>query len=226
MNTNEKHHPDLLLKSNPWKGGESKKLIAIGASTGGVDAIAKVLEALPRDLPPIVITQHIPGNFSTSFAQRLNRISKLDVYEVREKIVLNDSCAYLAAGGFHMILGRGHNDYYASPQEGIRISRHCPSVDVMFRSVNNIAGKNALAIIMTGMGDDGSIGIKELYDNGAYTIAQDEASCVVFGMPKQAIAKGAICEVVSLDSMVDKILSFAAGNLKRFHKEESSGENG
>ncbi len=219
MNVNEKHHPDLLLKSNPWKGGESKKIIAIGASTGGVDAIAKVLQALPRDLPPIVITQHIPGNFSTSFAQRLNRISKLDVYEVREKITLNDSCAYLAAGGLHMILGRGHEGYYACPQEGMRISRHCPSVDVMFRSVNNVAGKNALAIIMTGMGDDGSIGIKELYENGAYTIAQDEESCVVFGMPKQAIAKGAIREIVNLDSIVERILSFVAGTLKNTKEE-------
>lgn len=225
MNINEKYHPDLLLKSNPWKGSDSKKLIAIGSSTGGVDAIAKILQGLPRNLPPIVITQHIPGNFSTSFAKRLDRISQLDVYEVCEKMVLNDSCAYLAAGGLHMLLERGQNGYfYANPQEGIRISRHCPSVDVMFRSANSVAGKNTLAIIMTGMGDDGSIGIKELYDNGAYTIAQDEASCVVFGMPKQAIAKGAICEIVSLDCIADRILSFAAGNLKRT-KEQLMGEN-
>lgn len=211
---NEKHHPDLLLKSNPYK-GDGKKLIAIGASTGGVDAIANILQDLPRNLPPIVITQHIPGNFSTSFAERLNRISQLDVYEVRSRVALCDSCAYVAAGGLHMLLSKHYNDYYATAQEGIRISRHCPSVDVMFRSVNNVVGKNALAIIMTGMGDDGSIGIKELYDNGAYTIAQDEASCIVFGMPKQAIAKGAICEVVSLDSIAKRIVQFAEGNLKR-----------
>lgn len=219
INTNEKYHPDLLLKSEPYRGNDGKKLIAIGASTGGVDAIAKILQALPRDLPPIVITQHIPGNFSTSFAQRLDRISKLDVFEVREKISLNDSGVYLAAGGLHMVLEKQCNEYYAKPQEGIRISRHCPSVDVMFRSVNNVIGRNALAIIMTGMGDDGSIGIKDLYDNGAYTIAQDEESCIVFGMPKQAIARGAICEVVSLDSIIEKILSFAAGHLKRFKEE-------
>lgn len=219
VNTSEKYHPDLLLKSEPYKGNDSKKLIAIGASTGGVEAIANILQALPRDLPPIVITQHIPGNFSTSFVQRLDRISKLDVFEVRERILLNDSGVYLAAGGLHMVLEKRHDGYYAKPQEGIRISRHCPSVDVMFRSVNNVIGRNALAIIMTGMGDDGSIGIKDLYDNGAYTIAQDEKSCVVFGMPKQAIAKGAICEVVSLDSISEKILSFAAGNLKRFKEE-------
>ena len=114
-----------------------------------------------------------------------------------------------------MLLGRVGGEYYVKPQSGVRISRHCPSVDVMFRSLNNVVGRNALAIIMTGMGDDGSIGIKELHDNGAYTIAQDEASCVVFGMPKQAIAKGAICEIVSLDRIGSKIIAFANGELKR-----------
>ncbi|TLD85288.1 chemotaxis protein CheB [Helicobacter sp. MIT 11-5569] len=214
VSSSEKYHPDELLKSAPYK-GESAKIIAIGASTGGVDAIVKILKQLPRDLPPIVITQHIPDGFSTSFANRLNKNSELDVFEVRQRMQLQNSCAYLAPGGLHMLLDRHSNHYYARPQEGIRISRHCPSVDVMFRSVNNVAGKAALAIIMTGMGDDGSIGIKELYDNGAYTIAQDEASCVVFGMPKQAIAKGAICEVVDLNFIHKKILAYAKGELKR-----------
>ncbi|MCI5968635.1 CheB methylesterase domain-containing protein [Helicobacter sp.] len=215
-NVNAKHHPDKLLKSTPYK-GEGKRIIAIGASTGGVDAIAKILKQLPRNLPPIIITQHIPDGFSTSFANRLNRNSELDVFEVRQTMVLRNSCAYLAPGGAHMLLDRYANDYYAKPQEGIRISRHCPSVDVMFRSLNNVAGKAALAIIMTGMGDDGSIGIKELYDNAAYTIAQDEASCVVFGMPKQAIAKGAICDIVGLDFLHQKIIAYANGELKRNH---------
>lgn len=210
----QKHHPDVLLKAMPFK-GEGKRIIAIGASTGGVDAIAKILEKLPNHLPPIVIAQHIPDGFSTSFANRLNQNSPINVYEVREKMLLQDSCAYLAPGGLHIALERHCDKYYAKPQEGVRISRHRPSVDVMFRGVNNIAGKNALAIILTGMGDDGSIGIKELYDNGAYTIAQDEASCVVFGMPKQAIAKGAICEIVSLDQIAKKIVDFADGSLKR-----------
>ncbi|WP_346727918.1 CheB methylesterase domain-containing protein [Helicobacter turcicus] len=212
----EKYHPDKLLKSSPYK-GESKRIIAIGASTGGVDAIAKILRQLPRNLPPIIITQHIPDGFSTSFANRLNINSELDVFEVRQRMPLRDSCVYLAPGGLHMLLDRQGNNYYARPQDGIRISRHCPSVDVMFRSLNNVAGKAALAIIMTGMGDDGSIGIKELYDNGAYTIAQDEASCVVFGMPKQAIAKGAIYDIVGLDSIHKKIIAYANGELKRNH---------
>ena len=118
---------------------------------------------------------------------------------MNEKMHLHNSCAYLAPGGKHLLLDKNCNDYYAKSVDGERISRHKPSVDVMFRSVNNVVGKNALAIIMTGMGDDGSIGIKELYDNGAYTIAQDEKSCVVFCMPKQAIASGAVCEIVGLD---------------------------
>ena len=214
----EKYHPDELLKSTPYK-GDSKKIIAIGASTGGVDAIAKVLSQLPRDLPPILITQHIPEGFSTSFAKRLNMYSPIDVFEVHDRMQLRQSCAYLAAGGLHMILERSYSECYVKPLEGVRISRHCPSVDVMFRSINNTVGKNTLAIIMTGMGDDGSIGIKELYDNGAYTIAQDERSCVVFGMPKQAIAKGAICETVELDSIPKKILDFSCGELKRGCRE-------
>ena len=213
-NVSEKYHPDELLKSLPYK-GEGRRIVAIGASTGGVDAIARILKQLPRNLPPIVITQHIPDGFSTSFVDRLNLDSRLDIFEVRQRMLLQKSCAYLAPGGLHMLLERQGADYYAKPQGGIRISRHCPSVDVMFRSVNNVAGRAALAIIMTGMGDDGSIGIKELYDNGAYTIAQDEASCVVFGMPKQAIAKGAICEVVGLDFIYQKILAYANGRLKR-----------
>ncbi len=213
-NPNEKYHPDLILKSNPCK-SEGRKLIAIGASTGGVEAITKIIQMLPTNLPPIVITQHIPEGFSTSFANRLNRISSIKVFEVNDKIHLRNSCVYLAPGGKHLLLEKVASDYFAKSIDGERISRHKPSVDVMFRSVNNVAGKNALAIIMTGMGDDGSIGIKELYDNGAYTIAQDESSCVVFGMPKQAIARGAVCEVVGLDEIPEKIIQFSSGNLKR-----------
>ena len=214
INVSVKYHPDVLLKSTPYK-GDGKRVIAIGASTGGVDAIAQILKSLPKELPPIIITQHIPDGFSTSFANRLDTNSALNVFEVRGRMLLKDSCAYLAAGGLHMLLERVGGEYYVKPQSGVRISRHCASVDVMFRSLNNVVGRNALAIIMTGMGDDGSIGIKELHDNGAYTIAQDEASCVVFGMPKQAIAKGAICEIVSLDRIGSKIIAFANGELKR-----------
>ena len=146
-----KYHPDVLLKSTPYK-GDGKRVIAIGASTGGVDAIAQILKSLPKELPPIIITQHIPDGFSTSFANRLDTNSALNVFEVRGRMLLKDSCAYLAAGGLHMLLERVGGEYYVKPQSGVRISRHCPSVDVMFRSLNNVVGRNALAIIMTGMG--------------------------------------------------------------------------
>ena len=210
----EKYHPDRLLSSKPFR-GEGRKIIGIGASTGGVDAIARILQKLPPNLPPIVITQHIPEGFSTSFANRLDNISALSVVEVTEKMQLKPSFAYLAPGGKHMLIENKTGEYIATPLEGDRISRHKPSVDIMFRSLNNAAGKNALAIIMTGMGDDGSIGIHELFLNGSYTIAQDEGSCVVFGMPKQAIARGSICDIVSLDNIPEKIVQFSHGNLKR-----------
>ena len=214
MENNKKNHPDLLLKSTPYT-GNGKKIIAIGASTGGVEAIAKVLHFLPKGLPPIVITQHIPSAFSASFANSLNQSSDIRVTEVGEKMLLQNSCAYLAQGGAHLVIEKSHDEYYAKPLQGERISRHCPSVDIMFRSLNNVAGKNVLAIIMTGMGDDGCIGIKELFLNGAYTIAQDEKSCIVFGMPKQAIMQGSICDVVHLDDIPYKIRQFSQGLLRR-----------
>lgn len=218
MGNYDKHHPDLLLASSPYN-GEGKKIIGIGASTGGIDAIVKILQNLPVNLPPIVITQHIPAGFSTSFAERLDEVSAMKVYEVNKKMLLKSSCAYLAAGGTHLLLKRSGNEYSAEPLEGERISRHKPSVDIMFRSLNNVAGKNALGIILTGMGDDGSIGIKELHKNGAYTIAQDEASCVVFGMPKQAISRGAITEVVSLEDIPLRIVKFSQGTLINNRRE-------
>lgn len=204
----EKYSPDIILPSKPAKGNVGGKLIAIGASTGGVDALIKIFSKLPKGLPPIIITQHIPPGFSTSFSQRLNSISQVSVKELDDKEKLKDSCAYLAPGDKHLLLSRSGNDYIGYPFKGQRVSRHCPSVDVMFRAANNTAGKNTLAIILTGMGDDGSIGIKELFDNGATTIAQDEESCVVFGMPKQAIARGAIKEVIPLSKIPEKIIAY------------------
>lgn len=209
LEVEKKHHPDLLLPSNPYK-KDGKKLILIGSSTGGVEALTSIFPALPVGLPPIVIVQHIPKGFSTSFAQRLNAISQLTVLEVTSREILKDSHAYLASGDKHLIIENSGGIYAAKCLDGERISRHKPSVDVLFRSGNNVAGKNAMAVIMTGMGDDGSIGIKELFDNGAYTIAQDEASCVVFGMPKKALEKGAISEVVSLGMIPKKIIEYAA----------------
>lgn len=209
----KKYHPDLLLPYNPCK-KEGKKLILIGSSTGGVEALTRIFPKLPAGLPPIVIVQHIPKGFSTSFAQRLNTLTSFSVLEVNDREILKDSHAYLAPGDKHLVIENSAGGYVAKCVDGERISRHKPSVDVLFRSGNNAAGKNAMAIIMTGMGDDGSIGIKELFDNGAYTIAQDEESCVVFGMPKKAIEKGGVSEVVSLEAIPQKIIDYAAAKEK------------
>lgn len=210
LEVEKKHHPDILLPFNPYK-KDGKKLILIGSSTGGVEALTRIFPQLPAGLPPIVIVQHIPKGFSTSFAQRLNSISEFTVLEVDSREQLKDSHAYLAPGDRHIVVENVGGTYFVKCVDGERISRHKPSVDVLFRSGNNAAGKNALAVILTGMGDDGSIGIKELFDNGAHTIAQDQASCVVFGMPKKAIEKGGISEVVPLDDIPGKIIAYANG---------------
>lgn len=208
LGTLTKHTPDIILPSNPCKNDNGQKLILIGSSTGGVEALTHIIPKLPIGLPPIVIVQHIPVGFSGSFAQRLNHLSAISVLEVTDIITLQHSHAYIASGDKHLIIKKKNNQYIAQSIDGEKVSRHKPSVDVLFRSGNNAVGKNVLAIILTGMGDDGSIGIKELHDNGAHTIAQSEESCVVFGMPKQAIARGAIDEVVHLDQIADSIVKF------------------
>lgn len=210
MEAAKKLHPDVFIKSTPCLIARDK-LIVIGSSTGGPIALEDILVKLPAsNLPPIVIVQHIPEHFSKTLAERLNTKCALDVFEIDSKITLKNDSVYLGKGGMQLLLGYSAGKYFAYPSDGPRISRHCPSVDVLFRSANNIAGgKNTLAIILTGMGDDGSIGIKELHDNGAYTIAQDEKTCVVFGMPKRAIEVGAIKEVVPIHEIHNKIISFA-----------------
>lgn len=204
----KRHHPDLLLPSQPYKKA-GKKLILIGASTGGVEALIHLFSRLPSGLPPIVVVQHIPEGFSGSFAQRLHSIASFPVIEVTQQSILKPSHAYLAFGNRHLLIENRAGSYLAKSVEGERISRHRPSVDILFRSGNNAAGANAMAIILTGMGDDGCIGMKELFDNGAYTLAQDEASCVVFGMPKKAIECGAIREVVPLVEIPERIIAYA-----------------
>ena len=206
--TGQKLHPDTLLESKPCKDLIRPKLIAIGASTGGVDALSVIFSKLPRGLPPIVVVQHIPKTFGSSFAKRLDSLSELDIFEVTQKTCLEQSCAYLASGDSHISLSYENGHYFAKPIDGPRISRHKPSVDILFRNVNNVAGKNALGVILTGMGDDGSIGLKEMYQNGAITIAQDEQSCVVFGMPKKAIEVGGAKYTLSLEQIIEYISNF------------------
>jgi two-component system chemotaxis response regulator CheB len=213
-NTDRKIHPDEYFPSKPAM-LPGKKLVAIGSSTGGVESLLKVFEKLQPNLPPIVITQHIPYGFSSSFAQRLDRSSVLNVKEAEDGDLLQKGHAYLAPGNMHMLVNKTRSgDYVISLSDAPRISRHKPSVDVMFRSVNASAGGGALAVMMTGMGDDGAIASKELYDNGAYVATQSEKSCVVYGMPAKVVELGASKEVVDLDNIAQLIIDYSKG-LKR-----------
>jgi len=177
------------------------KIVAIGASTGGPQALEKVLRDLQEACPGIIIVQHMPEKFTLSFAKRLNAISVIGVKEAEHYDLVLPGRALVAPGGSHMMVKRDGVQYYVEVVNGPLVSRHKPSVDVLFRSVAKAAGKNAVGIIMTGMGDDGARGMKELRDAGASTYAQDENSCVVFGMPKEALVQGGVSDVISLESM-------------------------
>jgi len=209
----EKVHPDKVIRNNPAL-MPGAKIIGIGSSTGGVESLLRVFKNLPSNLPPIVITQHIPYGFSSSFAQRLNDHSDVIVSEVQGDVVLQKGHGYLAPGNMHLVIDKKGSQYVASLLDVAKVSRHKPSVDVMFRSLNNSAGGGAMAVMMTGMGDDGTIAMKNLYDNGAYTVAQNEESCVVFGMPKQAIKVGAIKDICHLDEIAGYIIDFSNGKRK------------
>ncbi|PLY05382.1 MAG: chemotaxis response regulator protein-glutamate methylesterase [Arcobacter sp.] len=203
-----KVHPDEII---PLRAAHiaGKKVIAIGSSTGGVESLLKVFKGLTNNLPPILIAQHIPYGFSKSFADRLNDNSVLTVHEAKDGMILESGHAYLAPGNMHLTIEKTKDGYKTKLLDTIKVSHHRPSVNVLFRSVNNTVGAGAMAIMMTGMGDDGSIAMKELFDNGAYTIAQNEESCVVFGMPAKAIANGAIKDIVHLDDISKYIIEFS-----------------
>ena len=205
-----KVHPDevIPLRASKFPG---TKVIAIGSSTGGVESLLKVFKKLPNDLPPILITQHIPYGFSNSFAQRLNDNSDVDVCEAKDGMILERGHAYLAPGNMHLIIEKYGNELRTKLLDTKKVSQHKPSVDVLFRSVNNCVGGSAMAIMMTGMGDDGTIAMKELFDNGAYTVAQNEESCIVFGMPMKAIAAGAVKDIIHLDDIPSYMIEFSRG---------------
>lgn len=179
----------------------TERLVAIGTSTGGTQALESILVTLPRVCPGIVIVQHMPEKFTASFADRLNKLSQIEVREAKNNDRVIPGLALIAPGGKHMLLKRSGAYYHVEIADGPLVNRHRPSVDVLFRSVAKFAGKNAIGIIMTGMGDDGARGLLEMRDAGARTIAQDEASCVVFGMPKEAIQLGAAKEVLPLSKI-------------------------
>jgi two-component system chemotaxis response regulator CheB len=182
--------------------------VVVGASTGGTEALRIFLEALPADTPGIVIVQHMPEHFTAAFARRLDGLCRITVKEAEDGDTVVRGRALIAPGNRHTLLKRSGARYYVEVKEGPLVSRHRPSVDVLFRSAARYAGKNAVAAIMTGMGDDGAKGMKEIHDAGAKTIAQDEASCVVFGMPNEAIKLGGVDRVLPLERIAAEILRF------------------
>ena len=185
----------------------TEKIIAVGASTGGTEALRVFLEGLPMDCPGVVIVQHMPENFTRGFAQRLDSLCAMTVKEAENGDSVVRGRALIAPGNRHMLLKRSGARYYVELKDGPLVSRHRPSVDVLFRSAARYAGKNVVGIILTGMGDDGAKGMKEMKDAGAVNIAQNEQTCVVFGMPKEAIAAGAVDYTLPLEQIAFKALT-------------------
>ena len=184
------------------------KPVVIGSSTGGTQALELVLTALPADAPGIAITQHMPEKFTAMYAQRLNGICAMEVREARDGDRLERGLALIAPGGLHMQLRKSAGQYYVHVVDGPPVNRHKPSVDVLFKSASECGGRDVLGIIMTGMGDDGARGMKVLHDNGARTIAQNEETCVVLGMPKEAIKLQAVDDILALEQIAKAILQF------------------
>jgi two-component system chemotaxis response regulator CheB len=185
----------------------TEHIVAIGTSTGGTQALEVVLTELPAVCPGIVVVQHMPPQFTAAFAARLDSLCEIEVREAVNNDRVVPGCALIAPGGKHMLLVRSGAQYHVEVKDGPPVNRHRPSVDVLFRSVAKNAGKNALGVIMTGMGDDGARGLKEMRDAGAHTIAQDESTCVVFGMPREAIRLEAAERVEPLDNIARMILA-------------------
>ncbi|MCK4707068.1 MAG: chemotaxis response regulator protein-glutamate methylesterase, partial [Gammaproteobacteria bacterium] len=212
MKVTPKLTADVILKGSPTKPflNTTDKFIAIGASTGGTEAVKEVLMALPSDVPGIVVTQHIPGTFSTSFARRLDEYTSLRVREARNGDQILPGHVYLAPGDQHLIIKRTGAKYVCHLNDGPEVNRHKPSVDVLFRSVAQSAGPNAMGIMLTGMGADGAQGMLEMKEAGAFNIAQDEKTSVVWGMPGAAVKLGAVHKEASLDNVAREILKFAS----------------
>ncbi|MFA5519336.1 MAG: chemotaxis response regulator protein-glutamate methylesterase [Spirochaetota bacterium] len=184
----------------------TEKIMVVGASTGGTEALRIFLESMPKDSPGIVIVQHMPENFTKAFAKRLNSLCEIEVKEAENNDSILRGRALIAPGNKHLVIKRSGARYYVEVKEGPLVSRHRPSVDVLFRSAAQYAGSNAVGIIMTGMGDDGARGMAEMKKMGAFNIAQDEKSCVVFGMPNEAIKHGGVDVVLPLDEIAEAAL--------------------
>lgn len=201
------------LAASPLVGSE--KIIAIGASTGGTEAIRQVLVPLPPTSPALLITQHMPPGFTRSFAERLDKLCQISVKEAEDGERVMPGHAYIAPGDIHMELARSGANYHIKLNDAPPVNRHRPSVDILFHSVARTAGSNAVGVILTGMGNDGAAGLLAMRNAGAKTLAQSEKTCVVFGMPREAIAAGAACDIVDLDNVSQKMLSLVVGQAQR-----------
>lgn len=201
----------ILEKPNPSLApiDTTDTVVVVGASTGGTEALKDFLVMLPEDSPGIVIVQHMPEHFTASFAQRLDSLCRISVREAENGDIVQRGQALIAPGNHHLLLKREGKDYYVEVKDGPLVSRHRPSVDVLFRSAARYAGKNAIGIIMTGMGDDGAKGMKEMHDAGSFNIAQDEATCIVYGMPGEAVKTGAVDKIVPLPEIASTMLNSA-----------------
>jgi two-component system chemotaxis response regulator CheB len=202
------HSADVVLPPAilPSSAHQRERIVAIGASTGGTEALLQVLAEMPQDCPGIVAVQHMPEGFTAAFAKRLNGICRIQIKEASDGDKVVPGCAYIAAGNRHLLVRRLGPSYFLEVRDGALVSRHRPSVNVLFRSVAQAAGGSAVGVLMTGMGDDGADGLLEMKQADAFTIAQDEASCVVFGMPREAILRGAASEILSLSRIPSAIL--------------------
>jgi len=212
--------PKITLDSLPRgpnvpSAGDRTRVVAIGTSTGGTQALEVVLTALPEEVPGIVVVQHMPAGFTDMFARRLDGLASIRVREAQHGDRVEPGLALIAPGGRHLQLARDGRGYFVGVVDGPLINRHKPSVDVLFRSVARMAGSNALGIVMTGMGDDGALGLKEMRDTGASTIAEAEETCVVFGMPKEAIQRGAVENVLPLHDIAAGIVNWSRAPLRQ-----------
>lgn len=196
----------LSMPSKPSIIETTEHIVVVGASTGGTEALKTFLEALPLDAPGIVIVQHMPENFTAAFATRLDGICQVTVKEAENNDSVIRGRALIAPGNRHTLLKRSGARYFVEVKDGPLVSRHRPSVDVLFRSAARYAGKNAIGVIMTGMGDDGARGMKEMSEAGSFTIAQDEASCVVYGMPNEAVKRGAVAKILPLTGIAGAVI--------------------
>jgi two-component system, chemotaxis family, protein-glutamate methylesterase/glutaminase len=184
----------------------TQKVIAVGASTGGTEALKKILTMLPVNMPGLVIVQHMPAHFTASFAERLNKECRIEVREARDGDSVLDGVALIAPGNYHMLVTRSGARYRVTVKDGPLVHHQRPAVDVLFNSVSQYAGSNAIGVILTGMGSDGAAGMLKLKQGGAKTIAQDEASCIVFGMPREAIKLGGVDRVVPLERIPQEMI--------------------